>query len=98
MQLLERVNVGFERRWCYGFHRGPDTLEFHVCRERFGGERYSIHQMRRYEINGRPTYGLKLFGFAHTLREAEEYIARVVGRIVESLARAGNRSSALMGG
>ncbi|KKL19120.1 hypothetical protein LCGC14_2468670 [marine sediment metagenome] len=98
MQLLERTNVGWERRWCYNFHRGPDTLEFHVCRERFGGHRYAIHQMRRFEVLGRPTYGLKLFGFANTLRDAEQYIARRIGQIIEALARAGNHSSALTGG
>ncbi len=86
-QILTPMIVGSKRRYCYGYHQGPDALEFHVCRERFGRARYTIHMMRRFEVWGRQTYGLCLFGDAATLHEAQRFIATTIGRVVDALAQ-----------
>lgn len=76
--LLRRISVGFERRWCYGYGEGPDKPEFHVCRERSSHPKYTIHKMSRYSFagfGGKSAYGLIIWRFAQTLREAEAIIA-----------------------
>jgi len=77
--LLQPMFVGSERRWCYGYHEGPDKPEFHVCRNR-GHYRYIVYRMARfgdsYGVMGGGSYGLTMFSYARTLAEAEAMIGR----------------------